>query len=129
MRMDDKEYREDEIQLESALSLTRAVTRAGETLMLAYPEVANILEISQARAKALFAEEYLLDANLDEWARALYFIRLFTALDSLLSDNKSDRLWLTSHNIALGDTPLNLIQSSQGLISVLHYVENSGNHI
>jgi len=95
--------------------------------MLAYPQIANILEVSEARAKGLFAEEYLLDPSLDEWNRAIYFLRLITALETSVGKSQSDYLWLVSHNIALGDAPLNLIQTSEGLIMVVHYVENNGN--
>jgi len=125
--MDDKQVTPESQNSESALEITRALTRAGESFMLAYPQIANILEVSEARAKGLFAEEYLLDPSLDEWNRAIYFLRLITALETSVGKSQSDYLWLVSHNIALGDVPLNLIQTSEGLIMVVHYVENNGN--
>lgn len=112
---------------ESAWELTKSVTLAAETLFLAYPEVANILEISQSRAKGLFTEEYLLDPSLDEWSRATYFVRLFRDLEAIIGTSGSGRLWLTSYNLALHDTPLNLIQSREGLVSVVQYIEKNGN--
>ena len=125
--MDDNQVATESQNSESALEITRALTRAGESFMLAYPQIANILEVSEARAKGLFAEEYLLDPSLDEWTRAIYFVRLSTALENLVGKSQSDYLWIISHNIALGDTPLNLIQTREGLIKVVHYAENSGN--
>jgi len=53
------------------------------------------------------------------------FVRLFRALDAIVGGDESvAKAWLVNINSALGDTPINLIQSVSGLVNVVQYLDS-----
>lgn len=56
---------------------------------------------------------------------ALYFIRIFRSLDTIVGGNDNHAIdWLKSYNEHLSDKPINLIKSINGIQVVLNYLEN-----
>ena len=55
---------------------------------------------------------------------ALRLVRLSLALDTLVgSDEEARTAWVHSHNEAFGTTPLQYIQSPEGLAATLSYLD------
>jgi uncharacterized protein (DUF2384 family) len=107
-----------------AAVLSKAVVRAARLLELTQRDVAAALGISEASTSRLFAGKYLLSADrAKEWELALLLVRLFRSLDALWGHEESARLWLTSHNLALGGRPQDLLRSVEGMVRVVGYLD------
>jgi uncharacterized protein (DUF2384 family) len=56
---------------------------------------------------------------------AVFFIRLFRALDAIVAgDDEAARRWIDSHNTVLGATPRDLMQTIAGLVTVVDYLDS-----
>jgi uncharacterized protein (DUF2384 family) len=94
--------------------------------MLHIPQssLARILGLSPATVSRLHAGNYLLSPErAKEWEFALLFLRLFRSLDAILGHSEAARGWLAGNNTALNGRPADLIESTEGLIRVLHYLD------
>ena len=112
----------------TAAAVSKAALRASEYLGLKQKEFAQIVGISPTKVSHLWATNYLLNpSRKSEWENSILFIRLFKSLDAILGERDAARTWLRGENTALGDSPFNLIQSIEGLVHVVNYVDASSN--
>ena len=112
----------------TAAAVSKAALRASEYLGLKQKEFAQIVGMSQTKVSHLWAADYLLNpSRKSEWENSILFIRLFKSLDAILGEREAARTWLRGENTALGDSPFNLIQSIEGLVHVVNYVDASSN--
>lgn len=112
---------------QTAAAVSKAVLRASEYLGLKQKEFAQIVGLSQSKVSHLWANNYELNPlRKNEWENSILFIRLFRSLDAIVSDKEAARIWLRGANTALGDTPFNVIQSLEGLVNVVTYLDASG---
>jgi Protein of unknown function (DUF2384) len=107
----------------AADTLSKAVIRAAGLLGIKQTKLAGILGISTATASRLTAGEYKLQANRKEWELGSLFVRMFRSLDALLGHGEQAHTWLNSRNQGLGQIPAELLESAEGLIRVLHYLD------
>jgi uncharacterized protein (DUF2384 family) len=108
----------------AAATLTKAVMRAAHFLDIRQAAVARILGLSAPTVSRLYAGHYILSPDRGkEWEFALLFVRLFRSLDAILGHGENAQKWLNGHNLALNDRPLDLIESTEGLVRVLHYLD------
>lgn len=115
---------------EASATLTKAVVRAATLLGLTQAALADVLGISGATASRLVAGSYALQpARKREWEFALLFVRVFRSLDAIVGNERDAQTWLRHENLALGDRPLQLIRSAEGLVRVLHYLDASRSRI
>ena len=113
-----------ESQSSIELTLTKAVVRAAHLLKFNQVLVARILGVSSPTASRLVSGTYVLSrARSKEWEFGLLLVRLFRSLDAILGSGEKAQTWLASQNLSLGARPLDLIQSAEGLIRVLHYLD------
>ena len=109
-----------------AAVLSKAVVRAARLLAFSQREVAKILGVSEATASRLFTGHYELSAErAKEWELALLLVRLFRSLDALWGHEAAAHAWLTSPNLALAARPVDLLPSVEGLVRVIHYLDNA----
>lgn len=110
----------------NAAAVSKAALRASEYLGLKQKEFAQIVGISPTKVSHLWAADYQLNPSIkSEWENSILFIRLFTSLDAILGEREAARTWLRGENTALGDSPFNLIQSIEGLVHVVNYLDAS----
>lgn len=108
----------------SAAVLSKAAVRAAEQLGLRQAELARVLGLSAATASRLKAGTWQLAANSKAWELATAFVRIYRSLSAITGGGtQAMREWLHSGNQALGGEPAARIQSAEGLISVLHYLD------
>lgn len=108
----------------ASATVTKAVVRAAQLLNIRQVSVARVLGISAATASRLFAGNYLLQPDRQkEWELALLFVRLFRSIDAVLGHGDAAHKWLLGNNIALQGKPAELIESTEGLVRVLHYLD------
>lgn len=60
-----------------------------------------------------------------EWDFSLLFVRLYRSLDSIASDDQIAHQWLISENLGLHSKPITLIQTTEGLVRVVQYLDSS----
>lgn len=109
--------------------LSKAVIRAAERLAIPRNRLAKILGVSAPTVTRLFTGDWLLEPSRKEWELALLFVRLYRALDSIVGEDQVAKAWLQSHNQALLGCPAELIQTTEGLVRVVHYLDASRGRI
>lgn len=103
--------------------LTKAFTRAGERLGVPRATLARIIGRSEPTLSRMHAGRYELEEGAKEWELALLFVRLYRSLDSIVGGDEAARAWLAGPNSALPGVPLDLIQTAEGLVRVVHYLD------
>lgn len=103
--------------------LTKAFIRAGERLDLPRAVLARIVGRSEPTLSRMHSGTYQLEEGAKEWELALLFVRLYRSLDSIVGTDEAARAWITGRNVALGGVPIDLVQTAEGLVRVVHYLD------
>jgi len=103
--------------------LAKAVTRAADQMAISQQLLGKILGLSPATVSRLYSGNYQLDPRRKEWDLALLLVRAYRSLDSIVGDSASARAWLQSDNLALNARPIELLSDTEGLVSVVHYLD------
>lgn len=104
--------------------LKKALIRVADKLELSRREIGAIIGISEASLSRLYDDKRSIDPHSKEGELALMLLRLFRSLDTLFGGNEAQcRLWFRNQNSHLGNTPAELVQSVQGLITVIIYLD------
>lgn len=104
--------------------VTKAVLRAGERLGLPHRVLAGVLGVSEATVSRMGSGAYVLTPGDKPFDLAVLFIRMFRSLDAILGgDEVAARAWLRDEHHALGASPLSLVQSVPGLVTVVGYLD------
>ena len=108
----------------ASATVTKAVVRAAQLLNIRQAALVRILGVSAATVSRLFAGHYFLQPERrKEWELALLFVRLFRSIDAVLGHGEAARKWLLGNNLALHGVPADLIETTEGLVRVLHYLD------
>jgi Protein of unknown function (DUF2384) len=110
---------------QAAAVLSRAVVRVGSELGLTQNKLARVLGLSSASTSRLVAGNYVLAADSKAWDFAVLLLRLFRSLDSIVGTQEASRTWLQNENLALAGKPVELIESTEGLVRVVQYLDAS----
>jgi hypothetical protein len=103
---------------------TKAALRAAARLGLSNKTLAKIIGVSEATVSRMGAGSYVLARGDKPFELALLFVRVFRSLDAIAGgDETVAGAWLRADNLALGGTPLTLIQPVSGLVHVLGYLD------
>lgn len=104
--------------------LTKAFIRMTDLLQLTRRETALIIGVSESSLSRLYDGKRLMDPASKEGELATLLIRLYRSLDILFGGNTPQcQLWLRSPNHHLKTTPIQLLQSIQGLMTTLSYLD------
>lgn len=105
--------------------LTKALVNTATYLDLPKVKLAHILGVSAATVTRLYANGYQLSPAKKEWDFAVLLVRLFRSLDSIVGGADNDaKKWLFSENKAFaGKKPAELIESTEGLVRVVTYLD------
>ena len=103
--------------------LAKATLAAGRRLGLSNRELSRILGTSDASISRL-ARDRSVRLDSAEARLAALFVRLFRSLDSVVGgDETAARAWFRAHNHHLGGVPAEHVQSIEGLVDVVHYLD------
>lgn len=105
--------------------LTKAVSRAAERFGLGNRDLAAVLGISEASASRLASGQRTIPERGSERERALYFLRIYRSLDSLVGGEQDKaRAWFNEPNTHLGGVPAEIVRSGfKGLDRVAEYLD------
>jgi DNA-binding XRE family transcriptional regulator len=107
-----------------AIVLGKATIRAARELALSNAAMARVIGLSEPTISRIADGQRGIDPTSKEGQLSLLLIRLFRSLDPLVgSDSQKRRDWLCSHNKALNGKPSALIESPQGLVITLAYLD------
>lgn len=112
------------LQANPEQTLTKALRNVALLLELKQSSLARILGVSNATVSRLFSGAYSLSRERGkEWEMAVLLVRLFRSLDALVGHDEHARQWLHGDNVGLGGRPIEMLESVEGLVRVLHYVD------
>lgn len=114
-----------QLTINKPLVLTKAVVNTANYLDLPKVKLAHVLGVSAATVSRLYSGRYQLSPTKKEWDFAVLLVRLFRSLDSIVGGAADDaRKWLNSDNKAFaGEKPLELIESTEGIVRVVTYLD------
>jgi transcriptional regulator with XRE-family HTH domain len=103
--------------------LTKATLSAATRLGLSHRELARILGTSEASVSRL-SQDRTFRPGSREMELAALFVRLFRSLDALTGGNENQaRSWYEARNVHLGGVPAERVQSVEGLVDVVQYLD------
>jgi hypothetical protein len=104
--------------------VTKAVVNAAQQLGLSARALSRVIGVSEPTVSRMRSGAYTLEEGCKPYELAVLLVRVFRSLDAIAgADPKTVLGWMTSRNIALGDTPLNKICSVSGLVDVISYLD------
>lgn len=103
--------------------VSRAAARAAERLEIPEQVFARILGVSEATVHQMKAGNVALEQDHNAFKLAILFVRFYQALDTIVGNQTAAASWLKSSNTALNARPIDIIQSTAGLLSVINYLE------
>lgn len=106
--------------------LAKALLRAQDRLGLRAEAVAQIIGCSEARMAKIADGKAGIDPISEEGELALSLISMLRALDTLVGgDDGLRRCWMTTHNSALDGIPAEVLETKDGLVRVLDYLDRA----
>ena len=109
----------------SSKVLGKAVIRVADRLQISHALLSKVLGLSPPTITRLYQGAYELKEGTKEWDFSLLFVRIYRSLDSIVSDDQMAYQWLNSDNLGLHAKPIALIQTTEGLVRVIQYLDSS----
>ncbi len=110
--------------VDEAATLTKATVRAAQKLGLSNRTLASVLGLSEATISRMNRNAFVLERGEKAFELGVLLVRLFRSLDAIVGgDEKVATAWLNSENVALRDSPIDLIQTVGGLVNVVQYLD------
>jgi transcriptional regulator with XRE-family HTH domain len=107
-----------------ALVLAKAAGRATGLLGLSGAALARVIGMSEPTVSRVLRGERPINPASKEGELAALLVRVYRSLDALVGNDAARRLaWMTSFNRDLGGVPRELIQTAQGLVATLSYLD------
>lgn len=103
---------------------TKAMFQAAQRLELTGAELAQILGTSEATISRMKQGQKTLAQGEKEWELAVLFLRMYRSLNSMAGPELTNvRAWLNSDNVHLRAIPRALLQSIEGLVRTVQYLD------
>ena len=123
----DTHFADPTAHIDAGRVLAKATGRAAALLGLTGAALAKVIGVSEATVSRVSRGERGLAPQSKEGELAALLVRLYRSLDALVGNDEPRRLaWMRSHNEALNGTPNALIQSVQGLVTTVAYLDSMG---
>ena len=110
--------------VDPGLVLAKATARAAALLGLSGAALARVIGVSEPTVSRLLRGDRPLAPASKEGELAALLVRVFRSLDALVGGDDGKRLaWMGSANHALGGVPRELVQTAEGLVGTLSYLD------
>lgn len=110
--------------IDPAAVLAKAVVRAADHLGVQKTELARLLGVSAASVTRMYQGSFAVEPGSKVGEHALLFVRLFRSLDSIVGTQEAARTWIAGPNLGLSGRPIELIQTTQGLVHAVDYLDS-----
>ena len=116
--------RPNEAESVEAAVVTKATIRAAENLQLPNRTLGSIIGLSESTVSRMKKGNYVLQSRSKEFELSVLFVRMYRSLTAILGgDDAIAHSWLLNYNSAIQDQPLDRIQSIDGLMHVIAYLD------
>lgn len=106
--------------------LTQATLRSAGLLGLSNSVLARAVGLSEASISRMTSGAKAFELGSKPAELAALVIRVYRSLDALVGNSEEHRrLWMTSYNRALNAIPKEAIQSAEGLVRVVTYLDGA----
>lgn len=106
--------------------LTKATLRSAGLLGLTNSVLAKAVGLSEASISRMSSGAKAFEVGSKPAELAALVIRVYRSLDALVGNSEEHRrLWMTSYNRALNAIPKEAIQSAEGLVRVVTYLDGA----
>jgi hypothetical protein len=106
--------------------LTKATLRSAGLLGLSNSVLAKAVGLSEASISRMSSGAKAFEVGSKPAELAALVIRVYRSLDALVGNSEEHRrLWMASFNRALNATPKDAIQSAEGLVRVVTYLDGA----
>ena len=106
--------------------LTKATLRSAGLLGVSNSVLARAVGLSEASISRMSSGSKAFEVGSKPAELAALVIRVYRSLDALVGNSEEHRrLWMTSFNTALNATPREAIQSAEGLVRVVTYLDGA----
>ena len=110
--------------VDPGMVLAKATTRAAALLGLSGAALARTIGSSEPTVSRVLRGERPLMPGSKEAELAALLVRVYRSLDALVGNDDGKRAaWMNTHNDALGGVPRQLVQTVEGLVSTLQYLD------
>lgn len=110
-------------QPEASAVLTKAVLNTADQLGLKQAELGAVLGINRSSISRM-SKGRLLDPSKTEWQLSLFLVRVFRGLFALTDGDKQwMQHFMNTHNHATGGIPKQQIQTVDGLVEVMNFID------
>lgn len=104
--------------------LSKAVLKAADMLGLNGKQLAEVLGVSASSITRMTSGDYVLADKSKEWELGLLLVRLYRSIDAMVAGDEHSRLaWMSNPNTDLHGVPSTLINTVQGLVQTVEYVD------
>lgn len=104
--------------------LTKATVRASAMLGLSGASLAKVLGLSEATISRIQNGDRPISPQSKEGELATLLLRMYRSLDALVGNDPVRRSqWLSTYNDAFNAVPREYVQSAQGLVRVVTYLD------
>jgi len=104
--------------------VTKAVLRAAARLGLSNRMLGRIIGLSEASVSRMGSGSFVVTPGDKPYELSVLLLRLYRSLDAIASgDDAAARAWLGADNAALAGRPIAIIESVQGLVHVVAYLD------
>ena len=104
--------------------LSKATWRAARNLGLSGAALARVIGLSEATVSRLGRGEWDVGPSSKEGQLAALLVRVFRSLDAIVGNDPGKvTVWMSSPNRALNGVPRELIESPQGLVQTVQYLD------
>ncbi len=111
-------------QLDPGTVLAKATARSAALLGLSGAALSRIIGVSEPTVSRVLRGERPLPPASKEGELATLLVRVYRSLDAMVGNDDGKRAaWMTTHNAALGGRPKDLIETVQGLVATLGYLD------
>jgi len=106
--------------------LTRATLRSALLLGLSNAALARAVGLSEATVSRMTTGAKAFEVESKPAELAALVIRVYRSLDALVGNSEEHRrLWMGTYNRALNATPRDAVQSAEGLVRVVTYLDGA----
>ena len=106
--------------------LTKATLRSAELLGLSNHALARSVGLSEASISRMSTGAKVLEIGTKPAELAALLVRVYRSLDALVGNSDANRqLWMSTYNQAINAVPQEAIQSAQGLVGVVNYLDGA----